>query len=91
MTARITERMSKGFLRPGLASSEKISPTVVNVVPAPAWGSAVTSRSIGSVVNGGSRPGLARLHVAVVVVREEDVDGADHVRRPVLGLPVRDP
>jgi hypothetical protein len=42
--------MSNGFLRSGFVSAEKISPTVVKVVPGPEWGWLRTSRSLGSVV-----------------------------------------
>ena len=49
-TARITERMSKGFLRPGFVRSEKISPTVARSVSGAVCGEAPTSRSTGSLV-----------------------------------------
>ncbi len=42
----MTERMSNGFLRPGL--SVKICPTVVKSVPGPVCGDEETSRSTGS-------------------------------------------
>jgi len=44
--ARMTERMSNGFLRPGL--SVKICPTVVKSVPGPECGLDETSLSTGS-------------------------------------------
>ena len=47
-TARITARMSNGFLRPGLVSSEKISPTVRRSDSGASWGALRTSRSTGS-------------------------------------------
>ncbi len=37
-TARMTARMSKGFLRSGLAVAEKISPTLVKGVSGWLWG-----------------------------------------------------
>ena len=50
-TARITERMSNGFLRSALCSAEKMSPIVAMSLPAAAmWGAGRTSRSDGSVV-----------------------------------------
>ena len=49
-TARITERMSNGFLRPGFVSWEKISPTVARSESGAACGEAPTSRSSGSAV-----------------------------------------
>ena len=49
-TARITVRMSKAFLRSGLVSAEKISPTVVKSLPSTSCGYDETSRSDGSVV-----------------------------------------
>ena len=49
-SARITVRMSNGFLRSGLASAEKISPTVVKSLPATSCGKSEMSRSTGSVV-----------------------------------------
>jgi hypothetical protein len=49
-TARITERMSKAFLRPGFVRSEKISPTVARSLSGALWGEAPTSRSTGSLV-----------------------------------------
>ena len=49
-TARITVRMSKGFLRSGLAAAEKISPTVLNSLPGSVCGKPEMSRSNGSVV-----------------------------------------
>ena len=48
--ARITVRMSNGFLRSGLAVAEKISPTVVKSLPATRCGKPEMSRSTGSVV-----------------------------------------
>ena len=50
-TARMTERMSKACLRPGLVSSEKISPTVASSEPASVCGAERTSRSIASAVS----------------------------------------
>ena len=50
-TARITERMSNGFLRPGFVSSAKISPTVSRSESGASCGDVPTSRSIGSVVS----------------------------------------
>ena len=50
-TARITERMSNGFLRSALWVAEKTSPTVAMSEPAiGVCGAVRTSRSIGSVV-----------------------------------------
>ena len=46
-TAAMTVRMSKAFLRSGLCSGEKISPTVAKSVPT-VWGKSDTSRSTGS-------------------------------------------
>ncbi len=48
MTARITARMSNGFLRSGFVVEEKISPTVVNSLPSARWGALRTSRATGS-------------------------------------------
>ena len=45
-TARMIDRMSNGFLRPGL--SLKTSPTVTKSVPGPECGESETSRSTGS-------------------------------------------
>jgi len=50
-TARITVRMSNGFLRPGFVSSEKISPTVLRSEPGASCGVELTSRSLGSLVS----------------------------------------
>lgn len=49
-SARITVRMSNGFLRSGLCCAEKISPTVVKSLPAIVCGNPETSRSAGSPV-----------------------------------------
>jgi hypothetical protein len=52
--------MSNGFLRSGLASTEKISPTVAKALPATSCGKSEMSRSVGSVVTarrGASSPG----------------------------------
>ena len=49
--ARITDRMSNGFLRSALWVAEKMSPTVAMSLPASAvCGAERTSRSTGSVV-----------------------------------------
>ena len=50
-TARMTERMSNGFLRPGLVSSAKISPTVARSESGASCGDERTSRSAGSAVS----------------------------------------
>ena len=47
-TARITERMSKAFLRPGLVSSANTSPTVARSESGASCGAERTSRSTGS-------------------------------------------
>ncbi len=49
-SARITVRMSNGFLRSGLCSAEKIRPTVVKSLSTGACGKSQTSRSTGSLV-----------------------------------------
>ena len=56
-TARMTVRMSKAFLRSGLAVAEKISPTVAKSLPARTCGKSDTSRSSGSLVPVGRGPG----------------------------------
>ena len=72
-TARITVRMSNGFLRSGFVSAEKMSPTVVKSLIR------VDVREVAHVAVervGGLRPpreALARRDVGVVVVREQDV------------------
>ena len=53
VTARITVRMSNAFLRSGLASAEKTSPTVVNSLSGCSCGKERTSRSRGSDVSAG--------------------------------------
>ena len=88
-SARITVRMSKGFLRSGLCSAEKISPTVVKSLSGMACGKPETSRSTGSVVAARRGRRLARRDVGVVVVRHQHVAGGGQVRRPVLRLAVR--
>ncbi len=50
-TARITVRMSKAFLRSGLASEDQMSPTVVKSLIGWSCGKSRTSRSIGSLVS----------------------------------------
>ena len=51
-TARMIERMSNGFLRPGL-SREDLARRVAKSVPGPACGESETSRSTGSVDGAG--------------------------------------
>ena len=51
--ARITERMSKGFLRSGLVAAPKTSPSTANSVAGPECGDTEISRSSGSVVRAG--------------------------------------
>ena len=51
ITARITERMSNGFLRPGFVASEKISPTVDRSESGASCGALETSRSARSVLS----------------------------------------
>ena len=81
--------MSNAFLRSGLCSREKISPTVVKSLS----GDGV--REVGDVAvdrvgrDRPARPGLAGRDVGVVVVRHQHVAGGRQVRRPVLGLAVR--
>jgi hypothetical protein len=53
VTARMTVRMSNGFLRSGLAVGEKTSPTVVKSLAGWVCGKSRTSRSCGSVVRAG--------------------------------------
>ena len=53
VTARITVRMSKGFFRSGLASAEKMSPTVVKSLQGALCGKERTSRSRGSSLSTG--------------------------------------
>jgi hypothetical protein len=50
-TARITDRMSNGFLRPGFVASEKISPTVARSESGAVCGAPAMSRSTGSSVS----------------------------------------
>ena len=50
VTAAMTVRMSKAFLRSGLDADEKISPTVAKSEPAMTCGYPETSRSDGSAV-----------------------------------------
>jgi len=60
MTAAITRRMSKGFLRPALPASEKVSPTTSKPSP---WAPSRTSRSTGPRVSrrrGNGSPGAAQ-------------------------------
>ena len=88
-TARMTDRMSNGFLRPGF-SVKTCADFVVKSVP----GARVRrrrdvpvdrDRSKGQAA-GSSSPGAL---VGVRVVGEQDVDGRADVGCPVLGLPVR--
>ena len=53
VTARMTVRMSKGFLRSGLVATEKMSPTVVKSLAGCRCGNERTSRSTGSSVTAG--------------------------------------
>ncbi len=87
-TARITVRMSKAFLRSGLVSAEKISPTVRKSLPSTSWGYDEMSRSDVVGRHRAPRPGLPRHDVGVLVVRHQHAEGAGQVGRPVLRLPV---
>ncbi len=80
--------MSKAFLRSGLVSAEKISPTVRKSLPSTSWGYDETSRSDGSDGRSATRAGLPRHDVGVLVVRHQHAEGAGQVGRPVLRLPV---
>ena len=75
-SARITVRMSNAFLRSGLVSGEKISPTVVKSLSA--HGVRVGRDVAVDRVGGGrpARPGLAGRDVGVVVVRHQHVASA---------------
>jgi hypothetical protein len=53
LTARMTVRMSNGFLRSGFAVAEKMSPTVVKSLDGWSCGNSRTSRSRGSSVSAG--------------------------------------
>ena len=88
-TARSTERMSNGFLRSGLSSAEKTSPTVCWSVPFTSAWSDVADVPVHRVARGGAaREPLARDDERVVVVPEQDAAGVLEVRRPVLRLAV---
>ncbi len=84
-TARITERMSNGFLRPGLVSSAKICPTVCRSDPAHQVRrrADVPVRRVARTSAAGEA--LARRHVGVLVVGEQDLAGAGDVRAPGTG------
>ena len=86
--ARMTERMSNGFLRPGLAGRRRRRRRARG--PSPARGAAPsrTSRSTRVGGLGAAREALARRDVGVLVVVEQHAAGAGEVGRPVLRLAV---
>ena len=88
MTALMTLRMSKDFFRPGLVSSEKISPTLAKPSSALAvWiGLYITVDRIGgcSFARESARPA----HVSVIVMAEQDMAGFIDVAGPVLRLAI---
>ena len=89
-TARITARMSNGFLRPGLVVlGEDLADRAPGRSRARSAGTSETSRSLGSSVGarrGKRSPGR---DVGALVVGEQHLAGAGEVGRPVLRLPVR--
>ena len=89
-TARMTARMSNGFLRPGLCAAENTSPTVAKSRRRRrGCGAARTSRSRRVGGGGAAREPLAGHDVGVLVVGEAGSGTRRRGRRPVLGLAVR--
>ena len=89
IVAPISVRMSNGFLRSGLAVSEKMSPTVRKSTPSTTCGDRAHV-AVGRIRRGGPpRPPLAGCPVGQLVVVEEHVARRGQARRPVLGLAVR--
>ena len=87
-TARITARMSNGFLRPGSSPPRRSRRRSRGPSPAPRAGGAdvAVARVTGL---GLAREALARRRVGVLVVGEQDAAGAREVGRAVLRLAVR--
>jgi hypothetical protein len=88
MVACITERMSNGFLRPGLCASEK---TLADGGEAETGGVRRAEHLALRRIGGGrtARPALAGRHVGVLVVAQEHAAGRGEIGGVVLRLPVR--